>query len=566
VDRPSDQVARALRVPKRRGSLVARLRRLAPTEAVIARRSYGRFGPLLALYLLLAASVALAVTYGVERRSDAPFGWRSPLPFRWIARAIGLTDAPHGVQEGVSIAVWALLAAAFLLACHEAWRGRLSVPTVLLAAIGLQIFAMLSVPVGEHSDIYQYTIYGRIVSFYHRNPYLVAPRTLTRDPFLPLIDPKWTNLTSFFGPALVSLSAVLSKIFRSPTSIVLAFKLLAGAASIVTILLVRRLAGWIRSELTAFAIVLIGLNPAVAIIGVGGGHNDALIGLAIALGLMLAVVRWDRPPRDRQATELAASAVLTLGAMIKFPVAVVLVVSILVCILHRPAGRRIASSIMHFLVAASLVALVALPFLQFRNPTLGVFTLSRLGSFQAPVSFLWSITNSVGSRVAGSGAQQALSSLVPPLLPAIFLAVFAVAVVQVAREPAVQASLVKTGPVVLLSACGWAVLLFLLASPQIWPWYFVWMLPQGWVLPRLPRVGIAVMSALMPIPLVLAGMPLPHQLTRSVQLYVTAPALLIFFTFLVFEFLRRVRTGTALHASVSPSVIAACANESRSKV
>jgi hypothetical protein len=105
----------------------------------------------------------------------------------------------------------------------------------------------------------------------------------------------------------------------------------------------------------------------------------------------------------------------------------------------------------------------------------------------------------------------------------------------------------------LLIVCGWAVLLFLLASPAVWPWYFVWILPVAWVLPSLPRVAIAVMSAVLPVVLVLAGTTLSHELIRDLQLFAVAPGILVLLIFLLVEVRRRLRTGALLPQESDPS-------------
>jgi hypothetical protein len=492
------------------------------------------------------------VLYGVKPRIAGSIGWMPPPPFRWAARVSGLSTISHGTRQGLTISAWVVLGAAFLLACQQAWENRLSVRAILVCAVGLLTLATLALPIRPAQDIYLYSIYGRIVSRYHLNPYVVPPRTVSGDALFPLIDPQWWNLTSPYGPAFIRLTALLTWALHRTSDLVLAFKALAWAATLGTILLTQRLAARIRPQRTAFAVALIGLNPAVVMIGVGAGHNDALAGLAVALGLWLMITRWGQADR-RWMTELAGTGVLTLGALVKFPVAIVLLCSVVICVLRSPAQRRIAWAAAHAFVVGAVVVVVSAPLFQTHDPTFGASTLSRFGGLLAPTSFLHSVVRSIASGIGGSAGADALSTLVLALLPLVFLFVFAALLIEASRAMTIGRSSLESDPAWLLIVCGWAVLLFLLASPAVWPWYFVWILPLAWVLPSLPRVAIAVMSAVLPVVLVLAGTTLSHELIRDLQLFAVAPGILLLLTFLLVEVRRRLRTGTLLPVESHPS-------------
>ena len=62
---------------------------------------------------------------------------------------------------------------------------------------------------------------------------------------------------------------------------VVAYRVLAGTASMATVLLVAHTARRLRPGSAAFAVVMVGVNPAVVFLTVGSGHNDALVALSI---------------------------------------------------------------------------------------------------------------------------------------------------------------------------------------------------------------------------------------------------------------------------------------------
>src|SRR2546423_4014004 len=94
------------------------------------------------------------------------------------------------------------------------------------------------------------------------------------------------------------------------------------------------------------AAVLIGLNPLVLVFGVGGGHNDALVALALLGGTWLML-------RDR---EMAGGAVIATAAAVKLSAGLVLP---FLAIGARRRGRTIAG------IVAATVVLFAIGFVAF---------------------------------------------------------------------------------------------------------------------------------------------------------------------------------------------------------
>jgi hypothetical protein len=100
---------------------------------------------------------------------------------------------------------------------------------------------------------------------------------------LRLVAAGWRGTRSVYGPAFTGTSAAIMALTGTqhlPTR--LAFQLLAALAILAALLLL-----W-RTTRDPVALLLIGVNPVIALEVVNPGRNDALVGLAILAGVLLA--------------------------------------------------------------------------------------------------------------------------------------------------------------------------------------------------------------------------------------------------------------------------------------
>lgn len=162
-------------------------------------------------------------------------------------------------------------------------------------------------------DIYLYMFYGRIVSHYGENPILVPPDRFQGDPFLDQVF--WGWLPSSYGPVWLLLSGAVSSLAGdSVWANLLAYKLVALLAHLLTVVVVWILLRRTQPRLASWGAVFYGWNPLVLVEAVGNGHNDVLIGLFMALALLAAVNRrW-----------LVAVGILVAAVMVKLIVLLVL--------------------------------------------------------------------------------------------------------------------------------------------------------------------------------------------------------------------------------------------------
>lgn len=471
---------------------------------------------------LVASRPASPLTPPLPRGAEA--GW----PLRGSLSLFGLDQLSRGVVAALGAAVIFAAAAAFLYALGRAWRGELSVRRVV--AVGLLLHAVaLAMPMFLSRDVYSYSFYGRMVSQHGANPYTEIPAAFATDPFYPFVSVDWIDSPSVYGPAFTSLSAGVTQVASSPESSAFAFKLLAAAGSVATLLLVVAAATKVAPERTAFAAALVGWNPVVVFHGVAGGHNDALLGLALAAGMLALLLR----------RELMATVVLALGALVKVSGGVPLALAVAAAGIRR---RRewLQSAALHVGVSLLVAAPFVIPFLQSEDPTLGALELATRQGWLAPSRFVLTTLRGLARAVGGDTAADVMSLLVRIAFPLVFVWVLVTLVRHLARQRE------RLEPVVVVAAMGWAGLISLLVAPVLLPWYAAWAVPLAWVLPGVARGGAVLLS------LALAITELVAEPARSPGLYeamvfglhwVATPVMLLVLIRLLLDLRRRIAAG-----------------------
>jgi alpha-1,6-mannosyltransferase len=480
----------------------------------------------------------VASIQGSPLQPVAPSGYQPLAPFRFAARVAGLDALGTTAQAAVAIVAMVVGAVTFLYALRAAWRGELGVRFVAWIGVAFVAFAVL-LPLLFSRDVYAYAMYGRIASLHHANPYVSTPRDFASDPLYRLVGPQWHDTTAVYGPGFNLLSSVLTRLLRGPVALVWAYKAIAGAAAVATILLVARLSRRLWPARAAFATALVAWNPIVLFHGVGGGHNDLLIGLAVAAALtLLAEVGPASLGR-----EVGATAVLTLGMLVKATAAIPLVLLVAVSVWRRPSSERTRTLAIHVVVVIGLALALAAPFFQAHDPTFGLASLASHEGWLAPTRFFRVLLGHVGHAVAGSAGQTAVQDAVRVTLPLLFLVAFAAIVRYAVREaPGLDAR--RQG-----AAWGWALLVATLAAPVLWPWYLVWTLPVVWLLPRTARGTAVLASAVLVVSETVAAaerFPSIFEGTLFVGHYVLTPILIVAFALVLRELRGRLGDGLGL--------------------
>lgn len=402
---------------------------------------------------------------------------------RWAALAVAATGTAASLLEGSRAPLGPTLAVTvvayvglglLLLTDREAGPPAKAIMTV---SGGLLALAVIVPPTQSH-DVWAYAMYGRIVAHHHASPYLHSPAAYPNDPVFHRMDTIWQKTKSVYGPAFTAVSAgAMAVVGTSSLAARLFFQGLAAIAVALTLWLI-----W-RHTRSATAVALVGVNPLVIISVVNGGHNDALVGLAIlAAVLLVGKRRW-----ELAGLCLAGAVLVKLTAGLPF-------VAIALWVWRRHGWRAAwrlciiggALIAVGYLAAGGRLVLEPLQNAQLHNSGASVWNqLRRHLTFQA-------IANGLRGGVAGHQVRHTLSTIATA-------AVLGLAGLVVARR------LHHENPAIIAGA---AVLAYLLLGFYVLPWYLAWGLP---VLALAWRSKFTWLAALHGALLHLAYVPDPRQ-------------------------------------------------------
>jgi len=496
----------------------------------------GRRSAPLAVAAALVGVLAVAVVASTPASPFQPLvpeGY-GPGPLGGLSRLLGLDDLARDPLAGVGIVSMIVATAAFCWALLEAWRGRISLRTALLVGLAFQALAV-AVPLLFSRDVYSYAIYGRIWSVHGENPYLAEPSSVRTDPMYPLVGEQWQDTPAVYGPAFTLLSGALARMFDDPIPLITAFKVLTGVASSALLVLVAWLSGRVRPQRAAFAVLLLGWNPVMLFHTVAGGHNDVLVGLAIVGALALVY----------EGRNLAATAVLAVGALVKAPALLPMVLLVAAVVAARPAGRRLREAGAHVLVAAVLFIAVAAPFLQLEDPTLGQLELAGHQGWLAPSNLFGRVSGKLGELLAGDVGRIIGEAALRIAFPVILVVAFAAIVRHVVRRAG------EIGPAGLAASWAWSLIIFTVCAPVLLPWYVAWTLPLAWLLPRVPRLSAIGLAVALTVSEVVAEPLRGREIFEAMVLalhYVITPAVFVVLLWVLLDLRHRLDLGVPLEA------------------
>lgn len=383
--------------------------------------------------------------------------WRQPIVIATdqpLATAFGDT-VPGALRFAAAVLV---AFAAFALAVAAA-RGLAGRAVMVLVLAGTVLFALTLLPInpaGSH-DIYHNVADARTVWRYHSNPLVLPPNAFPDDPFYPHV-PAWQDFPSVYGPVWYAVSALTVPLAGDGLwANLLGQKLIATAFLLATTALAMLVAGRIRPGAAALAGVLTGWNPLLLFETAGNAHNDIVM-VCFAIAALYAVARrwW-----------MAVFPLLALSVASKY-VLVLLGPVLLVWMLRRPdvPRRHIALSLA---LGAAVGMAVYVPFFAGAD---------MLAAFQRQSSFNTSSPSSLLHALLmaylGLDEVEALRVVKLTVVP-LYLAAYALLLVRIPAGP---------GLVTLVRACFWTVfLLLVIATWWFWPWYLVFLVPFGALLP-----------------------------------------------------------------------------------
>jgi alpha-1,6-mannosyltransferase len=361
-----------------------------------------------------------------------------PLP-AWLA---GPLDGA-GLSLGLAalVVTFVVLFVSYAIAANTA--DRLSPRVVLGAILALHAMVLFAPPLFS-SDVFSYAAYARIGAVYGANPYLHGPSAFPLEALHPLIGVQWVGTPTVYGPLFTALSYLFVPFGIAAN--VLAYKLVAGASSLVVTLLIWR-AARLRGLDATKAAALVGLNPVIVLFGVGGGHNDLLMLAIMVAGLYVLLQRRERSSGALMVTATAVK--LTAGLLLPFAIAA----DRGPALGNRPRRRLLVGA------AAAGVAILVLAYTFF-----GSGPLQMLGTLQ-------SIQGEGGAHsVVGFLASEiGVPGLISPADNVLTVA-FVLVLGWLLRK-------VWIGELDWIAGAGWATVCLLLTTGFLVPWYVAWLIP-----------------------------------------------------------------------------------------
>ena len=374
--------------------------------------------------LALTAATGPSGLVPASRRADP--GWLAG-PWRGPAQALGLHPLSTTAVPIVVLCMLAAYAAAL-------WgAGRLPLGLVAGAIVAANLVAMLAPPLGS-ADVFGYIDFARMGVLHGLSPYTHDAASAAGDPVVPFV--RWREFSTPYGPGFTALSYPLA--WLSVPAALWTLKAVAAASALAVTGLCARTASR-RDVDPRWAAAFVGLSPVMLIWAVGGAHNDLLILIPVAAGIL-----WFAGKRERASG--AALAVAT-GMKVSF--------GLLLPFLIAGSSRRREPLIG---AVAGLAGIAVLGAILFGPSGLDFVSTPRV---QQDLVATFSVPATV-SRLLGFGS-------LPDGLRWLFAAGFAVTTVWMLVWTWRGGDWIR--------GAGWSVLALLVATAWLLPWYVVWVLP-----------------------------------------------------------------------------------------
>jgi alpha-1,6-mannosyltransferase len=446
-------------------------------------------------------------------------------PFVWLAELVGLDRLRDGLPVASVLGVAAGMAG-FLILLRAAWRGDLSIRVALGLAIAFHVGIVL-LPLLISRDVYSYIAHGQIVSMHHANPYVQTPADFPGFLSRTLVGRQWVDTPSVYGPLFTHLAGLVTRTTSRLDGLVDAFRLIAIAASLATTFVIAAVTRLVRPGRAAFAVAAFGLNPVILFQSAGSGHNDLLVALGIALAAWCVL-----EDRTHWAVVLVSCA-----ALVKATAFLPLLLLVIWVAWRRPPGERVRAGVTHAALGFAVVVLVAAPFFQWNDPTLGMLELSSHEGWLAPSRFFRRVLDAISADTLGVIARVAFAG---GLVAAVVWLVRGVARAASSGRPALE----------LLGGWGWALLALTMLGPVLLPWYLAWSLPLIWILPRVPRISLIALSVVLALSQWTAEplrFPDAYDLNILIGHYALTPIVIGLLVWLGLDLRRRLSIPLALH-------------------
>ena len=457
----------------------------------------------------IALNPKLTLVYDVK-------GARYGGPLVWPSRLLHLAGISAEARMQIFLWLIIVLNAMWLVAIYLVRKDRRKSISIIIAG-AFAVFCLLFVfgPMFQSRDVFSYIFFGRSMTVYHANPFLLIPHARPHDIIYPLVG--WKFNASVYGPVFNYPAYLITRIAgNNITANIMGFKMLAFISYAACLPIVYWLARRVSPGRENMALVIAGWSPIMVMHLLGGGHNDALM-VALLLGGFLLY---------RKGYLLSGIAVVMVASMVKI-VAVLAVAPMLVMYVRDKQGVPLKRLWRAAVVVVGVPILLYLPFLQslkIFKTTEHMSTLYSSASIPRLVSFQYQkiLRHSGMTRIKAQSVANARVHL-------LFLAIFAVVTILILLT-------VKNYRSMALAASA-IFLIWFVTSSYVLPWYLVMGLMltafTGWNFTTGALLGASVIFAFYRIP-----EPPGHGIGGP-NVWLSVPLILLSVAWLVFEGARR---------------------------
>jgi hypothetical protein len=247
----------------------------------------------------------------------------------------------------------------YLLALHESRRAAPEqiMPVIFACAAFMAIAMYWMYPVNA-IDLFMYAVRSRVFTTYGANPKVMTFSQYSGDPWTAYITPEWAGHVSPYGPLWQLIAAPITALAGDEIVVALVgFKLLMAVCFMAGGWVIARTLAAAGATGSATGALLYLWNPLVLWEGIGNGHNDVLLALALLLALYAWVAR-----RDRWVIPL-----LVVAALIKY-VSLPLIPLAAIALWRRAENRSVRRTLLLWsgLLSALAIAIALYPFYDLR--------------------------------------------------------------------------------------------------------------------------------------------------------------------------------------------------------
>ncbi len=451
----------------------------------------------LAYYVLVSLSLTpnAGLTYDVK-------GTKYGGALTWPSRLLGLAHLSHGSRQLLFVFLMVALSCLWFGAIYIVRRDtRKSMTAIIVAGFGLFALVFVFTPSFMSRDIFSYIFFGRAMTVYHSNPFLLIPHARQSDIFYPLIG--WKYNASVYGPVFNYLSWLVTRIAGNNVAAnVLGFKFMAFGFYSGCLPMVYWLTRRVTPGKENMALTITAWCPLLVMHTLGGGHNDVIMIALVLAGYLLY----------RKGYLLTGIVVVMVAALVKI-VGVFALAPMVVLYVRDKQGAPLKRLIAACAACVGVSVLLYLPFLQ----TLKIFKTTRHMSTMYTTSSVPKLFSWLYVKVFG-GAGKASASLQLSANSRVHILFLGIAVIL----GILLLIGVKDYRSMVLCAAA-LVLVWVFTSTYILPWYLgmglVLAALTGWNITTGALIGASTIFTLYHIPGTSGGGPM---------FYLSIPLLLLF--------------------------------------